>query len=241
MTVMQLDAVLAIEQAVDQRVAGVHLLDVLPVHEVLEERLEAFGHLHRGHTRAPQPDRPSHREAVLDHVGVPAAVGVDDLRGSPSLLVLDRLAVGENTGNVVPSLKQVAVAYQKNISNQLNMFTKVIASAVLLGVFAGRWIRSERPPAERADPRDDRGDVFLRDFFAKQRAGLLHLGEPRRLRPTGHAPHTLRMAPAAGRRSCSRPPRRAGCRARRPRARVALARTSALAARADPRGSPGPA
>lgn len=51
-------------------------------------------------------------------------------------LVLDRLAVGENTGNVVPSLKQIAQAYQKQISNQLNMFTKVIASAVLLAVFA---------------------------------------------------------------------------------------------------------
>ena len=50
-------------------------------------------------------------------------------------LVLDRLAVGENTGNVVPSLKQVATAYQKNISNQLNMFTKVIASGVLMAVF----------------------------------------------------------------------------------------------------------
>ncbi len=50
-------------------------------------------------------------------------------------LVLDRLAVGENTGNVVPSLKQIAHTYQQRISNQLNMFTKVIASAVLMGVF----------------------------------------------------------------------------------------------------------
>jgi type II secretory pathway component PulF len=50
-------------------------------------------------------------------------------------LVLDRLAVGENTGNVVPSLKQIATAYQKNISNQLNVFTKVIASGVLMTVF----------------------------------------------------------------------------------------------------------
>lgn len=50
-------------------------------------------------------------------------------------LVLDRLAVGENTGNVVPSLKQIAQAYQKNISNQLNVFTKVIASGVLMAVF----------------------------------------------------------------------------------------------------------
>jgi type II secretory pathway component PulF len=50
-------------------------------------------------------------------------------------LVLDRLSVGENTGNVVPSLKQIAQAYQRLISNQLNMFTKVIASGVLMGVF----------------------------------------------------------------------------------------------------------
>lgn len=51
-------------------------------------------------------------------------------------LVLDRLAVGENTGNIVPSLRQIAVAYQKRISNQLNTFTKVIASGVLMAVFA---------------------------------------------------------------------------------------------------------
>jgi len=50
-------------------------------------------------------------------------------------LVLDRLAVGENTGNVVPSLKQIAIAYQKIISGQLNIFTKVIASGVLMAVF----------------------------------------------------------------------------------------------------------
>ena len=50
-------------------------------------------------------------------------------------LVLDRLAVGENTGNVVPSLKNIADAYQKLITRQLNLFTKVIASTVLAGVF----------------------------------------------------------------------------------------------------------
>lgn len=50
-------------------------------------------------------------------------------------LVLDRLAVGENTGNVVPSLKQIASAYQRQISAQLNLFTKVIASGVLMCVF----------------------------------------------------------------------------------------------------------
>lgn len=50
-------------------------------------------------------------------------------------LVLDRLAVGENTGNVVPSLRNIATSYQKIVSNQLNVFTKVIASGVLLLVF----------------------------------------------------------------------------------------------------------
>ncbi len=50
-------------------------------------------------------------------------------------LVLDRLAVGENTGNVVPSLRDIARNYQKIVTNQLNIFTKVIASGVLLAVF----------------------------------------------------------------------------------------------------------
>ena len=46
-------------------------------------------------------------------------------------LVLDRLAVGENTGNVVPCLRDIATTYQQKISRQLNMFTKVIASVIL--------------------------------------------------------------------------------------------------------------
>ena len=50
-------------------------------------------------------------------------------------LVLDQLAVGENTGNVVPSLKKIAIGFRRNISAQLNTFTKVIASGVLLSVF----------------------------------------------------------------------------------------------------------
>ena len=51
-------------------------------------------------------------------------------------LVLDQLAVGENTGNLVPSLKKISVSYQKAISNQLNAFTKIMATVVLLGVFS---------------------------------------------------------------------------------------------------------
>ena len=50
-------------------------------------------------------------------------------------LVLDRLAVGENTGNVAPSLKDIGRTYQKVITDQLNLFTKVFASAVLRVVF----------------------------------------------------------------------------------------------------------
>jgi type II secretory pathway component PulF len=50
-------------------------------------------------------------------------------------LVLDRLTVGENTGNVVPSLNEIARNYRRIISGQLNMFVKVIATVVLLCVF----------------------------------------------------------------------------------------------------------
>jgi general secretion pathway protein F len=51
-------------------------------------------------------------------------------------LTLDQLAIGENTGNIVPSLKKISVAYQKAVSQQLSTFTKVVASSVLLGVFS---------------------------------------------------------------------------------------------------------
>jgi type II secretory pathway component PulF len=45
------------------------------------------------------------------------------------------MAIGENTGNIVPSLKKISASYQKIVSGQLSMFTKVVASGVLLGVF----------------------------------------------------------------------------------------------------------
>jgi general secretion pathway protein F len=50
-------------------------------------------------------------------------------------IILDQLAIGENTGNIVPSLKKISANYQKHVSNQLSMFTKVLASSVLMGVF----------------------------------------------------------------------------------------------------------
>jgi len=50
-------------------------------------------------------------------------------------LVLDRLAVGENTGNVVPSLKEIARTYQKDLSRRLQLFTSVVSTGVLLFAF----------------------------------------------------------------------------------------------------------
>ena len=66
--------------------------------------------------------------------GEPLSVAIERTGCFPDL-VLDQLAVGENTGNVVPSLKKSAATYRRMISSQLNMFTKVIASGVLLSVF----------------------------------------------------------------------------------------------------------
>jgi len=51
-------------------------------------------------------------------------------------LVLDRLSVGENTGNVVPSLKEIARTYQKDLSRRLQVFTTVVSTGVLLFAFA---------------------------------------------------------------------------------------------------------
>lgn len=51
-------------------------------------------------------------------------------------LMLDQLAIGENTGNLVPSLKIIGTTYQKHLTRQLHLFTRVLSSAVLLGVFA---------------------------------------------------------------------------------------------------------
>jgi type II secretory pathway component PulF len=51
--------------------------------------------------------------------------------------VLDRLAVGENTGTIVPSLREIARTYQRSISRQLDTFVNVIVSLVLVVVFIG--------------------------------------------------------------------------------------------------------
>jgi len=69
---------------------------------------------------------------VLEGEALSAAIG---RTGCFPDLVLDRLAVGENTGNVVRSLHDISRTYQKIISNRLSAFTRVIASAVLMAVF----------------------------------------------------------------------------------------------------------
>jgi type II secretory pathway component PulF len=51
-------------------------------------------------------------------------------------LVIDRLSIGENTGNIVPSLKDIARNHQKIISHQLDAFTRILATVMLLTVFA---------------------------------------------------------------------------------------------------------
>jgi general secretion pathway protein F len=60
------------------------------------------------------------------------------LQGTGQLpqLVLDMLAVGENTGNIVFSLKQIGELFQKEISRQLQAFIGVLSIGVLLVVFS---------------------------------------------------------------------------------------------------------
>lgn len=50
-------------------------------------------------------------------------------------LVLDQLAIGENTGNIVSSLKKISATYQRVVSDRLNFFTKLVGSVVLGSVF----------------------------------------------------------------------------------------------------------
>lgn len=80
-----------------------------------------------------------HREAfvtasarVLEGEALSTALG--RTRCFPDL-VLDRLAVGENTGNIVPSLKAIAQNYQVRLSRQLHGLTTIVSSAVMAAVF----------------------------------------------------------------------------------------------------------
>ncbi len=50
-------------------------------------------------------------------------------------LLLDRLAVGEQTGNLAPSLRQIAKSCQADLSRRLNYFTRILSGAVLFLTF----------------------------------------------------------------------------------------------------------
>jgi type II secretory pathway component PulF len=91
------------------------------------------------HMTEKQIDNRVHRRAFTEATarvleGEVLSTALERTRCFPDL-VLDRLAVGENTGNVAPSLKEIGRTYQKILTNQLNLFTRVFASAVLMLVF----------------------------------------------------------------------------------------------------------
>ncbi len=80
-----------------------------------------------------------HREAFNDasaHVmeGEALSVALQRTDCFPPL-VLDQLAIGENTGSLVPSLKKIAAGYRKIVTAQLNFFMKIITSVVMGGTF----------------------------------------------------------------------------------------------------------
>lgn len=73
------------------------------------------------------------RGKIAEGAGISAA-----LAGTGFLppLVIDVLAVGESTGNIVPSLHQVANDYRKRISKQVGVFVSVISIGALLAAAA---------------------------------------------------------------------------------------------------------
>jgi len=50
-------------------------------------------------------------------------------------LVIDRLAVGESTGQLAPSLRAISASYQDDLARQVNLLTQVISTGVLLSAF----------------------------------------------------------------------------------------------------------
>lgn len=51
-------------------------------------------------------------------------------------LVLDRLSVGESTGSLAPSLRDLARTYQQALNRQIQSFTTIMSSGVLLFAFS---------------------------------------------------------------------------------------------------------
>jgi type II secretory pathway component PulF len=52
------------------------------------------------------------------------------------MLVIDQLAVGEQTGSLAPSLRAIAQEYQAEVSRWLEQLTKTVSSTVLALAFA---------------------------------------------------------------------------------------------------------
>jgi len=50
-------------------------------------------------------------------------------------LVIDRLAVGESTGQLAPSLRNIAASYQDDLQRQVGIMTQVISTGVLISAF----------------------------------------------------------------------------------------------------------
>ncbi|HET7535484.1 MAG TPA: type II secretion system F family protein [Candidatus Didemnitutus sp.] len=50
-------------------------------------------------------------------------------------LVIDRLSVGESTGQLAPSLRSIGSTYQGELTRQIRVFTQVMSSGVLLAAF----------------------------------------------------------------------------------------------------------
>jgi type II secretory pathway component PulF len=51
-------------------------------------------------------------------------------------LVIDRLAVGESTGQLAPSLRHLASSYQDELARQVKLLTQMVSTAVLLFAFS---------------------------------------------------------------------------------------------------------
>ena len=69
------------------------------------------------------------RGKIAEGAGISTALGGT---GFFPPLVIDVISVGESTGNIVPSLKEVARDHRKRISNQVGVFVNVISVGALL-------------------------------------------------------------------------------------------------------------
>ena len=73
------------------------------------------------------------RLKIVEGMPISAAFGAT---GYFPALVIDILTVGDNTGNIVPSLREVARYYGEQQTRQINMFMGVISVGVLMLAFA---------------------------------------------------------------------------------------------------------